>query len=245
MKPRKTTYLIHRWIGLAVCVQLLAWSAGGFIFSIFPIDNVRGKRDTLAVPFDPISAESVGRLPAPLREAVHTMLATGQQIGDISHHDRGIGPFWEVADTEGQFLARLRPSDGSTLPLISEDEAVQLAMRDFTHNASVSSVHLIETDPPIEYRSGPLPAYAVTLDHPKNPHIYISASTGKITARRNQSWRIFDFFWMLHTMDYTGRDNFNHLLLTSFSLLAMTTAGSGLILWAWRLKPRRTMHQTV
>ncbi|RMH10155.1 MAG: hypothetical protein D6695_11965, partial [Planctomycetota bacterium] len=95
------------------------------------------------------------------------------------------------------------------------------------------------SDPPIEYRSGPLPAYAVQLDHPKRPHIYIDARSGQITARRNRPWRIFDFFWMLHTMDYAGRDDFNHPLLTGFSVLAIASAGSGLALWGWRAMPRR------
>jgi hypothetical protein len=48
---------------------------------------------------------------------------------------------------------------------------------------------------------------------------------------RNSKWRIFDFLWMLHTMDYAGRDNFNNTLLRAFSILGLTTIGSGFLLF--------------
>lgn len=80
-----------------------------------------------------------------------------------------------------------------------------------------------------------MPVYRVVLDHPKQPHIYVCPITGEILKRRNKLWRIFDFFWMLHIMDYGERENFNHWLLTAMSVLAITTSTSGLILWWWRL----------
>ena len=77
-----------------------------------------------------------------------------------------------------------------------------------------------------------MPVYRVILDHPKKPHIYVSPVTGEIITRRNRPWRLFDFFWMLHIMDYGERESFNHLLLTFMSLLAITTSASGLVLWS-------------
>ncbi len=239
MKPRKSTYLLHRWFGLVVCLQLLAWSAGGFIFSVLPLDVVRGEHQAFAQPFDPITSDSIDALPLPLRDAIRSMINDDQDIGSVTLCDRGIGPFWEIARTDGSLIARLYPADATPAPPISSNDAQHIAARDFLPSNTVVDVTLIEADPPIEYRKGPLPAYAVEFDHPNNPHIYVHAPTGEITARRNRPWRIFDFFWMLHTMDYTGRDNFNHPLLTSFSVLALTTAASGLLLWGWRIKPRR------
>jgi len=37
---------------------------------------------------------------------------------------------------------------------------------------------------------------------------------------------------MFHIMDYRTRDNFNHLLLQSFSLFGLLTVLSGFVLWA-------------
>jgi len=85
-----------------------------------------------------------------------------------------------------------------------------------------------------EYRGKPAPAWRVDLEHPKRPHIYVDAVTGEALARRNRLWRLFDFFWMLHIMDYRARESFNHPLLTAMSALALATGLSGLGLWGWR-----------
>ena len=50
-------------------------------------------------------------------------------------------------------------------------------------------------------------------------------------------WRVFDFVWMLHIMDYDERDDFNHPLL-------LITAGTALLfvftgLWMLVLPFRR------
>jgi hypothetical protein len=57
-------------------------------------------------------------------------------------------------------------------------------------------------------------------------------------SRRHELWRIFDFLWMLHIMDYETRDNVNNWLLRGFTLLAFTTALSGTWL-LWFAFPRR------
>ena len=109
---------------------------------------------------------------------------------------------------------------------IFDRQYLALAQRDFKNDIAPTAARatLITKDPPTEYRAGVLPAWQVELEHSRDPHIYIDAQTGAITARRNWLWRTFDFFWMLHTMDYAGRDNFNHLLLTSFSVLAVLSS---------------------
>ncbi|HED54782.1 MAG TPA: hypothetical protein ENJ00_11365 [Phycisphaerales bacterium] len=235
MKPRKTTYLAHRWIGLVIALQLLAWSTGGFIFSVLDIDSVRGTTDSRMRDVLPIRADSRAALPRPLQDVLDAL--GDVDIGSVMLIDRGLGIHWEIRDTQKNILARADIS-GASVGLISPDEAGHLALSDFRPQADVKSVKLLESDPPSEYRGGPLPAYRVDLQHAKQPHIYIEASTGRITARRNRSWRLFDFFWMLHTMDYKGRDNFNHPLLIVASALAIATSGTGIALWGWRISTK-------
>jgi uncharacterized iron-regulated membrane protein len=229
MKLRKSAYVTHRWLGLIVSLQLLAWSAGGFVFSILHIESVRGERDVGAPPYEPLGPDVIAALPASARTPVEQSVAAGVPVGAVTLVDRGLGPRWEVRDTDGVFVA-------SETGRLTPDDAERVARRDFAHEPAGAVVELIETDPPIEYRAKPLPAYRVTLDHPKRPHLYVDARTGEITARRNRRWRVFDFFWMLHTMDYKERDDFNHPLLTGFSVLAMATSLSGLVLWTWRAR---------
>lgn len=231
MKPRKTTYIVHRWIGLIISLQLLAWSAGGFIFSVLDINAVRGATDARMLGARAIDRDA---LPTLVRDAIKDIEGT---IGGSNLIDRGLGAFWEVRDTEGELLARVGV-DGLIVEQISPDDAIDLALEDFVPKAGVRGVELIEENPPSEYRGGPMPVYRVDLEHPKSPHIYVDAQTGRINARRNNTWRTFDFFWMLHTMDYKGRDNFNHPLLIIASLFAIAASGTGLALWGWRSIPK-------
>ena len=55
-------------------------------------------------------------------------------------------------------------------------------------------------------------------------------------ARRNDDWRFFDFFWMLHIMDYQERENFNNPLLITASMFALFTVLAGLLLLVLRLQ---------
>ena len=69
------------------------------------------------------------------------------------------------------------------------------------------------------------------LDDPVDTKIWVSALRGTVVTRRNNRWRWFDWFWMLHTMDYQMRDDFNTWWLKAVSLRGVTTAVSGFVLW--------------
>ena len=42
----------------------------------------------------------------------------------------------------------------------------------------------------------------------------VDAGSGEVTAVRHDRWRLFDWFWMLHIMDYDERSDFSTPLLT-------------------------------
>lgn len=122
---------------------------------------------------------------------------------------------------------------GELRPLLGEAEALALARADFAVDARVVSVkRLDEAAPDSEYRGGPLPAYRVTLDHPTETHIYVSVERGLVTARRNKTWRLFDFLWMFHIMDFEEREDINNILLQILSIMGVITVMSGFVLFA-------------
>ncbi|MDH4260266.1 MAG: PepSY domain-containing protein, partial [Gammaproteobacteria bacterium] len=77
------------------------------------------------------------------------------------------------------------------------------------------------------------------FNDPRKTTIYVSSTTGQVIARRNDIWRLYDFFWMLHIMDYRERVNFNHALLIGASALALGLAASGFWLLFYRVRLRR------
>jgi hypothetical protein len=72
--------------------------------------------------------------------------------------------------------------------------------------------------------------WEAAFDDPGRTRLYFSAEDGRFVAARNDRWRLFDVFWMLHTMDYRGRDDFNHPLVILFTTGALWLGISGVLL---------------
>ncbi len=123
---------------------------------------------------------------------------------------------------------------------ITEEQAKEIAKIYIKGDFGIKEAeYLTETGAHHEYRGRPLPAWAIHLDHPENLIAYVDAKSGNFERVRYSSWRVFDFLWMFHTMDYAGRDNFNNLLLRAFSLFGLATIVSGFTLFFMTIKKKR------
>lgn len=94
-------------------------------------------------------------------------------------------------------------------------------------------------------REHELPVWRVDFADEKNSSFYVSGSTGALLERRNDTWRLWDFFWMLHIMDYAKRTSFNHPLIWVFGFAAVWLAITGVWLlfrtgWKSDFKARRS-----
>ncbi len=231
---RKNWYAAHRWMGLIVGLQMLAWSIGGLAFSLLDIETVRGNADRRDDPPPVVTLTSNLLTPG---EAVQSATNAGidtSTVARITIRQRFNQPAYELYDQKNKAICAVDAGSGEVTRAISEQRAQLIAEEDFSKPAQARSVELLKGKPPLAFRGGPMPVYRAIMDNPANTHIYISPVTGKVLSRRNDQWRWFDFFWMLHIMDYSERHNFNHWLLTGMAILAVTTSGSGLILWWWR-----------
>ena len=93
-------------------------------------------------------------------------------------------------------------------------------------------VNLIEKEERgVEYRGRRLPIYKISTDTKDDINIYLDPITGDIAAIRSDSWRAWDLLWALHIMDYQDRDNINNILLKIFSVLALISSITGIILF--------------
>ena len=73
------------------------------------------------------------------------------------------------------------------------------------------------------------------FDDGANRALYVAADTGAVTARRSTLWRVFDFFWSLHILDFKNHEDFNTPLLIGASALALIVAITGIIMFPSRL----------
>jgi hypothetical protein len=100
-----------------------------------------------------------------------------------------------------------------------------------------------------EYRAV-LPAWRVDFEDGEGRSIYVAADTGAVTARRSTLWRVYDFLWGLHIMDWRGHEDFNSWLLVIATVLALAMSIAGIVLLpsrlgytAWRRR-RRALRST-
>jgi uncharacterized iron-regulated membrane protein len=214
----------HRYLGILIGIQFLMWTIGGLYFSWTSLDEVHGSDligppptlapETALAPLDQVTAQVDGTirridlLPLPGEKAVYR----------VSHRDA------EGETASGLFDAlTAEPRDA-----LSEAECRALAEQRHAGGAGILSTRYLESSGPHgEYRELPLPAYAFTFDDERRTTIYVAPGEARITSVRNSKWRVFDFLWMLHTMDYEGRDNFNNRLLQAFSVFGLLTIASG------------------
>ena len=84
-----------------------------------------------------------------------------------------------------------------------------------------------------EFRGRNLPLYKVisTNEKGKKVNVYVDPFSGEVSAIRSVQWRIWDFMWGIHIMDWVERDNIDNLWLKVFSFIALFTSLSGIILF--------------
>ncbi|MCK6548872.1 PepSY domain-containing protein [Myxococcota bacterium] len=231
-------YALHRWVSLAALVQLAIWTASGTFFAVVPIGKVRGTsvpkahERTLSAG---VATSSTALLPA--SEVLTRAAAAGLDgITSLELRDTPSGVFWFAATSGGK--VRLSASGGHPVP-VDRSEAEATAQRDQPGSPAIVSAELVERDAPIEYREKPLPAWRVrVVGADSGMNVWVDARTGDVTARRNDVWRVYDFLWALHIMDYSERESFNHPLIIAAALLGVGTVLTGAVLWALRWSRR-------
>ena len=238
-RPHSTTWharRIHRWLGLFIGIQFVLWTVGGLYFSWTRLEDVHG--DHLMRPPRPVAGDVAFAAPstilASLRASEPVDSIAGMELATVLGR-----PTWRIAyftTADGRAVRRRQLADAETGALrgaLSRDEAVAAARAAYTGDAPVTAVEqLTAVGRHHEYREQPLPAWAVRFGDEEGATAYVAAEMGHVVRIRNDTWRVFDFLWMLHTMDYEGRDDFNNLLLRAFSVLGLVTVMSGFTLFA-------------
>lgn len=221
---------LHKWIGLLIGIQLLIWLSSGLYMVIVDLDfihgdpMVRNMQQLISVPAD--SQVSVASLVAQYPDARHIGLQT--VMGETRYL---------VTTPDQRYL--IHPGTAETLSPLDEKAAREIARFHFNGNASISQVSLITSDPPQEIQTRRLPLWRIDFDDRFATSFYIDPYSGKLATRRHQYWRIFDFLWMLHIMDYDERADAHNLLLNIAQVAGLFFAISGIWLLFYSFSGRR------
>ena len=168
--------------------------------SFLPIDRVHG--DHL------VDRKAVASLPGGVVLASPSAIiaASGTPINSVTYRMWLGRPVAEVATAEGARLFDARTGVPLPAPTAAQVQAVaRTAWRgDGRPRATVELIKRASA----EYR-GPLPAWRVTFTDPDSTRVFVTADTGRIVAVRTGTWRLYDFFWGLHIMDWKNHEDFN------------------------------------
>jgi Na+-transporting NADH:ubiquinone oxidoreductase subunit F len=219
---------LHRWVALVVGLQVIVWTASGVAFAWLDHQEITG--ETLAeVPAPPaLPTEAAvldpARLPIPSGAAVRSI---------------------ELRELAGTWLYRVESADGSVSLRRASDGtpfeigAVTAGWLAATHYRGSGRLRDVRPEPSETLETRALgPTWQATYEDELGTRLYFSAADGRLVAVRTDTWRLKDFFWMLHTMDYRGRDDFNNPLLVSAGVAAVWVALTGLWLLVRVLRRR-------
>ena len=204
----------HKYLSFFISIQLLLWTVSGIYFAFNKIENVRGEQYRLQSPFKYSFKNIEFEIPEATSAVVKKRL------------DKTI----ITATTEAGM--RYFDEEGDPLKKISFDEAKQIVAEN-TLLKPIAVEEVGESKKGSEYRGRQLPIYKVTTRNANDKEInaYLNIFSGDIVAIRSAQWRIWDLMWGFHIMDWQERDNIDNILLKIFSVLALISSLSGILLF--------------
>jgi Na+-transporting NADH:ubiquinone oxidoreductase subunit F len=223
---------LHKWIGLIIGLQFLLWTLSGTIMALLPMDQVAGGE--LRQPADVQVREAGSEQWARVQRQLGSSPVTGLTLRPLLNRH-----IYEVETTSGVKLF-----DAVSAERVQVDAALarRIANAAYPGAGQATDVQSLKRLT-LAVREHELPIWQVDFADEVNSTYYVSASTGQLLERRNDSWRAWDFFWMLHNMDYVNRTSFNHPLIIMLGIAAVWLVSTGLWLLfrtGWRSDFKRT-----
>jgi len=221
---------LHKWIGLFTGIQVLIWLTTGLYMVVVDLDFIHGDplvknmQQTVVTPGSGLL--SVAELRSKYPDAARIGLRPVQ--GDT---------LYTVTTPDNRYL--LDPETGAVISPLSENAARDIATFHFNGSARIRDASLITTNPPMEIQTRRLPLWRIDFDDRFSTSFYVDPYTGRLVTRRHQYWRIFDFMWMLHIMDYDKRTDAHNLLLKTAEISGLVFAIIGIWLLFYSFSGRR------
>ena len=204
----------HKYLSFFISIQLLLWTISGIYFAFNKIENVRGEQYRLQPP----SNYSFKNIEFEIPEATSAVVKKRLDKTIIAASTKAGMRYFDEA--------------GDPLKKISFDEAKKIVVKN-TLLKPIAVEEINESKKGSEYRGRQLPIYKVITHNANNKEInaYLNIFSGDIVAIRSAQWRIWDLMWGFHIMDWQERDNIDNMLLKIFSILALISSLSGILLF--------------
>ena len=204
----------HKYLSFFISLQLLLWTISGIYFAFNKIELIRGEQylNHLETSFD------LSKLDFEIEKAkeVEFKKRLGTEIVIIKTKDAT-----RYLNMLGQPLTKISMEDAMA-SVLTQTTLIPFATEEIVNEKSGS-----------EYRGRSLPIYRVKSKNAKGTelNVYINVYSAEVVAIRSNKWKIWDLMWGFHIMDWKERDNIDNILLKIFSILALVSSVTGIMLF--------------
>lgn len=235
MKLNKFIRKLHRYLGLIIGIQLFFWTVGGLFFVWSNMDQIHSDpyKKSISAFSDSLNLKSPTEI---LKESENVQF---DSIKDIKLIQILSEPYYQYKlykiknESVLEEVVLYHAGTGVFQPELNKEQCIAIAKHAFLPSPKIKSATFLseelKNNNHHEYRRKPLPVWAVEFEHKQNVTVYVSPVYGEVMTFRNKSWRVFDFLWMMHTMDYKGRDNFGNYLIRIIASFSILTILSGFV----------------
>ena len=207
----------HKYLSLAISIQLLLWTVSGIFFAFNKIELIRGEQYLVSQQTSEVDLSNL------------TNTFNAKRIEILQRLDI------LIVKVEGESGTYYTDKNGIKLKYLNEEEAKQI-VRNKTSLIPIEATKIENPARASEFRGRSLPLFKVTTQSKDHVNVYVNAVSGEVSAIRSNAWRTWDFLWGAHIIDYAERENIDNFLLKIFSILALISSLSGILLFFTSLR---------
>lgn len=217
----------HNWLGLVLGIQILFWIAGGVVMSVIPLEKVHGKHlATKTLPSQFSNSDYTFSVES-LITRVQTESSSASSIKHLAYTQFAGQPAYTIDTSVKRHVFHAKT--GERFAPLTESQVIELAYQHYLGEDDLQSVLLLESAP-AEASRATGSVWQVRFYDTWSTTLYFSPTSAELVSIRSDIWRLFDFVWMLHIMDYDEREDFNNPLLITFSISALLFTMTGFLL---------------
>ena len=216
---------IHKWVSLIVGVQVIFWVVGGLVMVSIPIERVRSEHHVREV--------ALPTLPSNVLPLAEVAARTGIQPTRAELRSTLRGPVWVLRNGDEKPVT-VSALTGTPPAAMTATEARAAAVAAYVGTGTPVAVQYLARPPQETGRETPV--WRVDFNDVERTTFYVSPVTAEVETKRSAVWRLYDFMWRLHILDFKDGENTNHPLLILVTALTLSLLVTGLILLVVRLK---------
>lgn len=218
---------LHKWVGLILALQFVLWMASGLVMSLLDPETLEGRQHRAE------AGQLPKAWPAGMQAPAQVLAAAGRPVEGLEATWLRALPVYRLHSESGTWL--VAAADGRPVS-VDATVAAAIAAEDYAGAGIPDSPEWLRVAS-AEVRGHEGAIWRISFRDAEDTTLYVSARDGQILERRNRTWRLFDVFWMLHIMDYSGRQDFNSplVIMAASGGLWIALSGIWLLFTSFRL----------